>query len=286
MGLFFLLIIVAVFAGIPALFFLFFLIRKHHQEALMSQPFPKKWEEILLQNIPVYKHFPPQFKAELKSLVLLFLDSKDFEGCRGLELTDEIRITIAGEACMLLLNRNINNCFPDLHTILVYPHAYVAQGKDVLGGKHVIEDVESVRLGESWQNGDVVLAWDHVKNGALNFDDGHNVVLHEFGHQLDQESGSANGAPPLQNHSSYKTWGKVLSHDFMELQEKTEHHKKDVIDSYGATNPAEFFAVATETFFEKPEQLNKKHPGLFEELKKYYNVDPIDWVASEANDNN
>lgn len=279
-------ILAGLFVGIPALFMVYYVLKKQHREEVMSQPFPPKWEEIMLANIPVYKHFPEELKSELKSLTLLFLDEKDFEGCGGLEMTDEIRITIAGEACMLLLNRNFNNCFPDLQTILVYPHAYVAQGKDVLGGRHVIEDVESVRLGESWQNGDVVLAWDHARNGALNFDDGHNVVLHEFGHQLDQESGNANGAPPLQNRTTYKTWGKVLSHDYMELREKAEHHKKDVMDSYGATNPAEFFAVATETFFEKPEQLKRKHPELFEELKKYYNLDPSEWVAAEESEKN
>lgn len=276
------LLLIGFLGGIPALFMIFFLIRKHHRAEIMSQPFPKEWEKILMENIKVYKHFPDKLKAELKCLILLFIDSKEFEGCGGLEITDEIRLTIAGEACMLLLNRNIDNCFPDLHTILVYPHAYVAKGKEIFGGKHVIEDVDSVRLGESWQNGDVVLAWDHVKSGVFNFDDGHNVVLHEFGHQLDQESGIANGAPPLKNRSSYKTWGKVLSHDFMELREKAEHHKKDVLDAYGATNPAEFFAVATETFFEKPEQLFKKHPNLFKELKQYYNVDPREWEEADA----
>jgi MtfA peptidase len=285
MNLLTLIIIIGVIAVIPVLFILFYIIRKKHRREVMSNPFPELWEKILLENIPIYKHFPDKLKSELKSLTLLFLDDKDFEGCGGLEITDKIRVTIAGEACMLLLKRNINECFPTLNTILVYPHAYVAGGKDVIGGRHVIEEVESVRLGESWQNGEVVLAWDHVKNGALNFDDGHNVVLHEFGHQLDQESGSANGAPVLQNRSSYKTWGKVLSHDYVELVEKTEHHKRDVIDSYGATNPAEFFAVATETFFEKPEQLYKKHLDLFEELKKYYNIDPREWVEAESKNN-
>jgi len=272
-----LIVIVAFIAGIPALFILFHLIKKHRRQDVMKKPFPEKWNKILLANIPVFKHFPARLQLELKSLTLLFLDEKDFEGCGGLEITDEIKVTIAGEACMLLLNRNLSECFPHLHTILVYPHAYVVAGRDAIGGRQVVEEVESVRLGESWQNGEVVLAWDHVKNGALNFDDGHNVVLHEFGHQLDQASGSANGAPVLKNRSSYKTWGKVLSRDYMELLDKTEHHKKDVIDSYGATNPAEFFAVATETFFEKPEQLHEKHPELFEELKKYYNIDPREW---------
>ena len=273
----YLILTICLLTGIPALFLLFFMLKKKQRIKIMGEPFPQEWEDIIISNIPVYKYFTDSLKHELKSLTMLFLTEKDFEGCGGLEMTDEIKVTIAGEACMLLLNRHKTDCFPGLNSILVYPHAYVAGGKDVIGGKHVVEEVGSVRLGESWQNGEVVLAWDHVKNGAMNFDDGHNVVLHEFGHQLDQESGNANGAPVLKNRSSYLTWGKVLSQDFMKLVDKTEHHKKDVIDSYGATNPAEFFAVATETFFEKPEQLKKKHPELFEELKKYYNLDPSEW---------
>lgn len=279
----YLLIIIFLLIGIPALFLVFYRIKQKHRKKIMGLPFPSEWETILSSNIPVYKHFPAYLKSELKSLTMLFLNEKEFEGCGGLEISDEIRVTIAGEACLLLLNRNKTECFPGLNTILVYPHAYVAGGKDVIGGRHVVEEVESIRLGESWQNGEVVLAWDHVKNGALNFDDGHNVVLHEFGHQLDQESGSANGAPILKNRSSYKTWGKVLSHDYIELRDKAEHHKKDVIDSYGATNPAEFFAVATETFFERPEKLHEKHPELFEELKNYYNLDPREWEEISGN---
>jgi len=277
MDVFSLVLIISILTGIPVIVILLFLIRKKHRKEILNMPFPEKWEPILQNNITPYKYFPEKFKAELKSLTLLFLDEKAFEGCGGLEINDEIRVTIAAEACMLLLNRNITECFPNLTTVLVYPHAYIAQGRDLLEGRQVIENVESVRLGESWQNGEVILAWDHVKKGSSNFDDGQNVVLHEFGHQLDQESGSANGAPPLAQRNTYTTWGRILSHDYLELREKSEHHKKDVIDSYGATNPAEFFAVATETFFEKPKQLQRKHPELFGELQKYYNLNPIEW---------
>ena len=277
MNLWSLVLIVSILTGIPVIIVLLFLIKKQHKNKILNMQFPKQWEPILQNNITPYKHFSEKFKAELKSLTLLFLDEKTFEGCGGLEINDEIKITIAAEACMLLMNRNITECFPNLNTILVYPHAYIAQGKDLLAGRQVIENVESVRLGESWQNGEVILAWDHVKKGSSNFDDGQNVVLHEFGHQLDQESGSANGAPPLTQRNTYTTWGRILSHDYLELREKSEHQKKDVIDSYGATNPAEFFAVATETFFEKPKQLQRKHPELFGELQKYYNLNPIEW---------
>ncbi|NOY75054.1 MAG: zinc-dependent peptidase [Kiritimatiellaeota bacterium] len=250
---------------------------KRRREAVMNAPFPLEWERIIKKNIAVYEKLSESERFELKRLTLLFLDGKEFEGCGGLEITDEIRVTIAAEATLLLLNRNITESYPKLHTVLVYPHAYVASSRDVIGAQGTIEDVPSVRLGEAWQDGEIVLAWDHAKNGSRDFDDGQNVVLHEFSHKLDQASGTANGAPILKDRSSYKTWGMALNHDFRELREKVERHKKDVIDSYGATNPAEFFAVATETFFEKPGRLKEKHPELFEELRKYYNLDPEDW---------
>ena len=122
-----------------------------------------------------------------------------------------------------------------------------------------------------------MLSWSSARQGAFNFEDGHNVVMHEFAHQLDQESGSADGAPILERRSAYSSWAKILSAEYERLKKKTQKHKSDVLDAYGATNPAEFFAVATETFYEKPEQLKKKHPELYEELKSFYKLDPIEW---------
>jgi Mlc titration factor MtfA (ptsG expression regulator) len=136
-----------------------------------------------------------------------------------------------------------------------------------------------VRLGESWGSGTVVLSWDHVKGGAMNFRDGHNVAIHEFAHQLDQEDGVSDGTPCLENRSAYSEWARVLSRDYETLRDKAGKGRKSVMDKYGATNPAEFFAVATETFFEKPRQLHKKHPDLYEELREYYRVNPLCWSA-------
>ena len=136
----------------------------------------------------------------------------------------------------------------------------------------------SVRLGESWGAGAVVLSWSNVKQGAFNFCDGHNVTMHEFAHQLDQEDGAADGAPILETRSAYSAWAKVFSKEFEQLQRNARKHKRSVFDAYGATNPAEFFAVATESFFEKPQQFQKKHPELYEELRGYYKVHPVEWV--------
>ncbi len=242
-------------------------IRRNNRRAkLRAQPLADESKQIVRKNVPLYNCLPEPLKDQLNGLVNVFIAEKHFEGCGGLEMTDEIKVTIAAQASMLLLNRR-PTYFPKLRTILVYPHTYVAKqnGRD------------SVRLGESWQNGPVVLTWDSVKGGARNVRDGKNVVLHEFSHQLDQEDGSADGAPILESRSCYATWARVLSAEYDRLRAKKKKFRRSVLNKYGATNPAEFFAVATEAFFEKAKQMKKKNPELYEELKTYYKLDPLEW---------
>ena len=251
---------------------MFGLFKSHDRPELRAKPFPEDWAAILARNVPLYDRLPDADKAELHGHVHVFLAEKTFEGCGGLEMTDEIRVTIAGQACLLLMHRE-TEYFRRLITILVYPTAYQAEGIEHLGGGMVIAG-DQTRLGEATADGVVVLSWDDVRSGAFDPKDGHNVVLHEFAHQLDQEDGSADGAPVLERRGRYATWARVLNHDFEELKEADRAGKKTVIDGYGATNPAEFFAVATECFFEKPGKLRKKHPELYQELTRYYHLDP------------
>lgn len=248
--------------------------RRRRRRKLQTAEFPEEWEEYLIQNVALYNKLPAELQSELKGYINVFLDEKTFEGCGGLTVTDEMRVTIAGLASILLLNRN-TTYYPDLKSILVYPSAYKVEGasKDGLG---VLEQSQ-VRLGESWVNGVVVLSWSDVTRTSHDPKDGHNLVLHEFAHQLDQEDGRGDGVPSLEHKSQYLTWAKVLSREFEVLKSRTARGRKTVMDSYGATNPAEFFAVATETFFEKPRQMNKKHPELYEELKEFYQLDPLNW---------
>ncbi len=247
--------------------------RRAKRKRLLTMSFPERWEQIIQKNVPLYNRLPDSLKKQLQGLVNLFIAEKNFEGCGGLKMTDEIKVTIAAQACMLLLNRKTTR-FKKLSTILVYPHTYVAKTKSSDG--IITIDGHSVRLGESWQNGPVVLSWDSVTGGTSNVTDARNVVLHEFAHQLDQEDGAADGAPILEHRSSYVTWARVLSGEYEALQKRKG--RRAVMSKYGATNPAEFFAVATETFFEKPRQMKKKHPELYEELRNYYKLDPFEWV--------
>jgi len=244
--------------------------RAQRRHRLRSKPFPAEWLDILHRNFPMYEHLPAATQKQLQGHTQVFLAEKNFEGCAGLELTDEMKVTIAAQASFLLLSGKCSY-YPRLHSILVYPSTYVARSEHMDGAG------DSSRLGESWTTGAVVLAWDATRRGGMDMKDGHNVVFHEFAHQLDQDDGLADGAPKLENLSRYAPWARVLSKEYYALQKRAGSGRKSVMDDYGATDPAEFFAVATETFFEKPAQMKEKHPDLYEELKEYYELDPGEW---------
>ena len=207
-------------------------------------------------------------------MIKFFIARKKYYGCGGLTITDEMRVIIAAEACLLVLTRN-GPLYPKLKSVLVYPTAFRVDRQEhqadgtVTGGGHNL-------LGESWSNGRVILSWDDVSRGVADFSDGHNVVLHEFAHQLDAESGSTNGAPLLRS-NSYRAWASIFTENFENLEVRSMRGLETVMDEYGTTNPAEFFAVATETFFEKPHQLYQRRPELYDELQKYYQLDPRQW---------
>jgi len=252
------------------------LIPRYRLKKAIAAPFPDAWVAIVEKNIAIYKDLPMELRLQLRNLIKQFLHQKHFEGAGGLEITDEIRVTIAAEACMLLVNRK-TGVYPSLRYIIVYPAAFVVDRpqSDMDG---VVSSGRKGVLGESWSSGKVILAWDNVLSGSSNFVDGHNVVLHEFAHQLDSESGSTNGAPILAGSNCLRTWATTLSGEFEELQKDAWKGRRSLLDHYGATNPAEFFAVSTETFFEKPAQMAKHHAELFEVLRCYYRVDPRDWL--------
>ena len=234
------------------------------------QPFPDLWSAILDARVPLAHALPEGERRELEQLVIVFLEDKTFEGAAGLEITDEIRVVIAAQACLLLLHRD-TDIYPDLVTVLVYPSTYVSKTPRREG--MVVFDEPSARLGESWQRGLVVLAWDAVRRETASMD-GHNVVLHEFAHQLDGEAGGTDGAPELGTRARYATWARVLGAEFEELTARIHAGRGSDIDGYGATNPPEFFAVVTEMFFEKPQQLQKRHPELYATLADFYRQDP------------
>ena len=239
---------------------------------MLSEQFPSAWLAIIEKNVPFYAYLPVADRRELQGLVQVFLAEKIFEGCAGLELTDEIKVTIAAHACRLLLHRE-TDLFPRLITILVYPSAYSAKSVEPIGGGAVLEGVQ-VRLGEAWKDGVAIVSWDTVREMALGHGYGKNLVLHEFAHLLDMEDGAADGTPVLAPLSRYDSWTRVMEDEYQRLKRQSTLGHYTVLDDYGATNVAEFFAVATEAFFEKPGLLHKRHPELYEELKSFYRQDP------------
>jgi len=239
--------------------------------------FPASWLEILERQVPYYRRLPEPDKVELQNHIKIFISEKHFEGCGGLVVTEEMKVVVAAQACLLLLHRS-SGYFPKLQSIVLYPHSYVVKTQRRLPGGVVSNEMQT-RHGESWGFGTIVLAWDDVMAGARDVRDGHNVVMHEFAHQLDAQGGRANGTPELELKSQYTAWARILSEDFLQLNKDTEKGRKTVMDMYGATNPAEFFAVATETFFEKPVQLKRKHPALYDELNLFYRQDPASFCG-------
>ena len=249
------------------------------KDFFIDQPTPvdfkQEWIAILKHNLPLYQRLPLEQRETLHQKIAQFVANTFFEGCADLELTDEMILTVAAQACMLTLSHE-GAPYPRLNTVLLYPSAFTTNHETVGPGGTIIQR-EVKCLGESWDNGTVILAWDSVRHGAINIFDGHNVTFHEFAHQLDAMDGDTDGVPLLESEEAYQTWANVLGKHASDLINRVQRGQKTVLDKYAATAPEEFFAVATETFFEKPKQLKKTRPELYEELQKFYQLDPIEW---------
>jgi len=246
------------------------------RKRLRETPLPAAWRGIIERNVPYLARLPAGLRARIEGHVQVFLDEKNFVGCGGLAITDEVRVTIAAQACLLVVSRD-SYYFPRVRDILVYPDAFVVER--VTGGPMLQTDSTRVLSGESWAHGQVVLSWSDVVQGAAIDDDGRNVVIHEFAHQLDQEKGYANGAPWLGRRERYPRWSRVMGAEFARLQYSAASGEPSMFSAYGATEPAEFFAVVSEAFFERPRTFAFLHPALYEELRGVYRVDPraFDW---------
>jgi len=255
---------------------MFFSTTKSRRLKLRSTPFPPEWRQILHRRFPLLACLPPDDQRELEEHIQVFLAEKQFEGCDGLVITDEIRVVIAAQACLLLLHRD-TDYYPDLKSILVYPSAYFSRATEE------DEEQKAALAGQSWLRGPVILAWDSVQGGVCDPSDGHNVVFHEFAHKLDEEDGVADGVPALpakgalERLSRYRSWAQILSKEYEAHCHASEAGQETLLDEYGATDPAEFFAVATECFFEKSRALRQKHPELYDELNRFYLQDPAEW---------
>ena len=225
--------------------------------------------------MPAFARLPADLQLQLKKQLQILLAEKPVIGCAGLVVSDEMRVLIAAQAALLILHRGAD-AYAGLRQILVYPGAFLVDRATVDGAGLRHESKRALR-GESWRHGQVLLSWDDVLAGAAEPEDGHNVVIHEFAHQLDQASGRANGAPWLGRRERYARWSAVLGAEYAALQARLSRGEDGLINAYGATDPPEFFAVVTEHFFEQPAALAAAHPALYGELARYYRVDPNAW---------
>ncbi len=245
----------------------------HKPIRLLPDPPPPHWTSLVRERVPISQELRQEDFQRLLKLIQVFLHEKHVEGAGGFEVTEEVAVTIAAQACLLLVWRD-TGMYPDLRTIIVYPSATIPKTFDPRTG--LLEESGTPILGQSWDTGVVILSWSSAAQGAFDPRDGQNVVLHEFAHQLDQETGEADGVPVGLPLSAVKPWAEVMERRFRQLKAADRKGRKTVLDTYGATNYAEFFAVATEAFFEKPEQLRQKKPDLYGLLTEFYGVDPAE----------
>ena len=257
---------------------IFTLLKQRRRRRLRGRALPKNWLTLIQSHIAFFNRLSAVDRAELLGHIQVFLAEKRFEGCGGFAITDEVRVIIAAQACLLLLHRR-TDYFPLLLTILVYPLTYMAEEKRQIG-EHLWEEGSVARLGETGRKmGSLVLSWGAVRHGAADPSDGKNVVLHEFAHQLDFENDASDGVPHLATREQQLAWAEVMRIEYASLRAASESGIPTLLDTYGATDPAEFFAVSVEAFFEQPRALHARHPKLYAELRTYFQQDPVEFSA-------
>ena len=250
-------------------------LRRRRRRRLQTTPFPEAWDAILRDNVTVWSRLPDADRARLGRLVQVFVVEKTWEGCGGLEITEEIRVTVSAQACLLLLGLE-HEYYRKVKSILVYPSTYYVPDRELSGEGSGSDDASPI-LGLAAYAGPVVLAWDAVRHGGIDPQDGHNLVYHEFAHKLDMLDGWVDGTPPLKSRAQHEAWQRVTKREFERLRRDSEKGRATLLDAYGATNEGEFFAVTTECFFERSTALRDRHPDLYEAYRGYYNQDPASW---------
>jgi MtfA peptidase len=246
--------------------------QQRQRKKLVAAPTPPQWKEILSANVAVVDRLSPQEQSRLYEFLKIFIAERHWEGCRGFTITEEVRVTVAAQAGILVLGFPLEY-FDRVSSILVYPDNYVAQQRTMLSGGIIMEG-PSAREGETWYRGPVVLSWPDVLVGGRGAERG-NLVYHEFAHQLDMLNGSdVDGVPPMSNADSAR-WAEVLERQYESLVQCCRVGYSPVLDCYGTTNKAEFFAVTTEAFFVRPRELLTHHAELYQIFRAWYKQDPL-----------
>jgi len=250
------------------------LIRRRRRR-LLAEPPPPEWHRWIAAHVPAYLRLPSDLRKRVLGLTRIFVHEKRFVGCNGLEVTDEMRSVIGFQASLLVANRPgvpEQNLYDELVSILVYPAAFLVH-ETHHHGYGLVTTGRRALSGQAWEARRMILSWDDIQHPH----EAGNVVLHEFAHYLDMENDSMDGAPELQNAPAYARWSQAFWEEYHRLHADLAAGRPTLLDPYAATEPAEFFAVVTEVFFERPVDLLAQHPGLYEQLKAYYRLDPASW---------
>ena len=249
--------------------------RRRRRAALGGQAFPPHWQDWLRARTSIYARVPPELRPRLHALIQIFVGEKSFVGCNGLSVTEEMRVVIAAYACLLVVNRPDvprAHFYDELFSILIYPTPFIVP--HTLRDGHMVTEGQRVLSGQAWDSRRIIVSWQDIEDGLTT---GHNVVLHEFAHYLDMEDETMDGAPGLGSPRAYREWSRVFWEEYDRLRAMLGAGQPTFLDPYAASAPAEFFAVVTEAFFEKPRELELQHAGLYEQLRRYYRVDPARW---------
>lgn len=247
--------------------------KRQTRKNLLATPLTDRQRAIVQQEVPLIRRLPAEYRGPLEGKINLFLNQVQFVGRGGLEVSEEMELSIAAQACLLVVN--IDQWYKNLRTILIYPGAFKSHQKERSG--YVVTERETVRTGESWLRGPVVLSWADSEQGVLDDRDGHNVVLHEFAHQIDNLSGHTDGAPLMNKGQSFAEWARVFIEAYERHVRAVERGHHTVIDPYGAEGHQEFFAVSVEVFFEKPQALKQAEPEVYAQLVELFRLDPAGW---------
>lgn len=247
--------------------------KRRRRRRLREAPLPDAWRAIAEARVAHWHRLGEADRDELAGHLQVFLAEKRFEGCGGLAITDDVRVTIGAQACLLLLRRG-GAYFPGLDSVLVYPSLYRAP-RAPTGA--VAAPGEEVRAGESWARGAVVLAWDRARRDAADAESGENVILHEFAHQIDAATGAADGAPALSGRGARRAYSRAFSEAFAAHRDAVASGRWTLLDAYAGESPAEFFACAAEVFFERPRAMCRYHPALYAHLAAYFCQEPACW---------
>lgn len=267
-----LVLVVVVIVGVGALAWRSW-VRRQARERLLATVLTPDQRDRIVRQVPLTRKLPVELRGAFEGRVNLFLDQVTFAGCNGLDVTEDMKLSIAAQACLLVVNND--RWYDPLTTILIYPDAF--KSRNVARDGFVVSEKETVRSGESWTRGPVILSWAHSRQGAADDSDGHNVVFHEFAHQLDDLSGRTNGIPSLSSIEHLKDWAEVFDAAYSTHIHAVEIGRGTFLDPYGATGREEFFAVSVEAFFERPAAFKTAEPGVYDQLSRFFQLDPSSW---------